>query len=88
MRYFHCLVFLLLASCVEDNNIYQSDYGLPGDYVEICHNPLSKNHKNVCNQECFVPNQGLYSFCWTLKASDCALPLEHQWQQENCHFFD
>jgi hypothetical protein len=88
MKYFHCLVFLLTVSCVEDNGMHQADQGMGENYIEICHNPLSKNHKGICTEQCFVPNQELYSFCWTLKKSDCILPLEHEWQQENCHFFD
>ena len=88
MKYFHCLIFLLTVSCAEDSSSNHSEYNESEDHVEICHNPLSKHHKEICTEQCFVPNQELYSFCWTLKKSDCVLPLEYQWQQENCHFFD
>ena len=88
MKYFHCLVVLLTVSCVEDSGVYQSTQDINSDYVEICHNPLSKNHKRICTEQCFTPNQEFYSFCWVLKRSDCTSPLEHQWQLENCHLFD
>lgn len=54
--------------------------------VQICHNPESKNHGDICESECFEPDLNEYSFCWTLTTEDCLGPLTHDWQQKNCHF--
>jgi len=88
MKYFHCLAFLFVLSCVEDSGVHQADQSISQNYIEICHNPESTNHRKICTEKCFEPNLGSHSFCWTLPEQDCQEPLIYEWQRENCHLFD
>ena len=85
----------MFAACTAPNELLEDaddleNYSLPTTphQIEICHNPESTQHGALCSDECFIPNLQEFSFCWTLEASDCSLPLEYQWQTDNCHFFD
>tara|TARA_R100001510_G_C7644384_1_gene201845 strand:- start:4 stop:285 length:282 start_codon:yes stop_codon:yes gene_type:complete len=88
MKYIHYLVCFLFISCVEENNVVYEKQEVSKHQTEICHNPLSKNHNQICTEECFNPDREKYSFCWTLEKSDCVAPFECHWQQKVCHLFD
>ena len=89
MRYLYFTLSLSLLSCVEDNESFRDDNAQSKEHViEICHNPQSSNHGQICTKECFSPNRGESSFCWTLQSMDCRHPRVEEWQQKNCHFFD
>ncbi len=100
MRNFWLLGCFLLFSCASEEEISKPSHPSllksedtkeikhSPDQVSICHNPSSKEHKQECTDQCFEPNLGNYSFCWTLFASDCRYPLVYDWQKQNCHFFD
>ena len=85
-----CFVLsVALFSCESPNiNYKDSESQTVQQMVEICHNPESVSHRERCTPQCFEPNLGQNSFCWTLKVSDCKHPREYQWQRESCHFFD
>ena len=60
---------------------------LKSESVWVCHNPESKFHQSICHESCLEPgNQN--SFCWLLRFSDCAEPLEQDWQRQNCHLLE
>ena len=75
---------LILVACARPNPISPEEDRITE--VQICHNPESLNHGDICNLECFEPNLDEYSFCWTLTTEDCLGPHTHDWQQKNCHF--
>ena len=81
MKYYFYLACFCLAACTTELEPIAEE-------VSICHNPLSRNHKKLCTDECYIPNKEQYSFCWTLKRTDCEEPLEEEWQKQNCHFFN
>ena len=78
------IVTLLVTACADPNPSFLEKE--KNKEVQICHNPESINHGDICRLECFEPNLGEYSFCWTLTAEDCMGPLAYDWQRKNCHF--
>ena len=78
------IVALTLAACANPNPAFIEEDEITE--VQICHNPESTNHGEICNLECFEPNLDEYSFCWTLTSEDCSGPITYEWQKKNCHF--
>jgi hypothetical protein len=93
MKIISLLFGVMLLSCgLEENSAFEDQSKKTEknqtNQIQICHNPESSNHRQVCNSKCFEPNLGSSSFCWTLKKSDCLGAQDYDWQRENCHFFD
>jgi hypothetical protein len=83
---------ILMSGCMDylptEKNLPQSslDPNSPAA-ISICYNLESDLHGSECSEDCFVSGKDT-TFCWVLYKDDCNLPLNHEWQEKNCHFFN
>jgi hypothetical protein len=79
------LLTIALLSCDGTQALHDPDQ--PSDELYICHSPHTPEHGKLCTDKCYEPGNP-HTFCWLITRDSCNYEHQHEWQKENCHFFD